>query len=59
MQDSVYEKFMFNLINYKQLKCAYDWNKTNELSLKEFIKQAIEQGADCKRTELCIYKVWG
>ena len=59
MQNNWYEKFMYNLINYKQLKQAYVWNNTNELSLNEFIQKAIDEGAGCKWTELCLHPIYG
>ena len=54
MQDSPYSKFMYNLINYKQLKNGYRWRNDSTLSLNEFIKKAIEEDAGCSWTKKCI-----
>lgn len=54
MSRNWYSNFLFNLINYKQLKCAYIWGKDYTLTLNEFIKKAIDEGAGCKYTQLCI-----
>lgn len=59
MQDSLYSKFMFSLINYKQLKIAYKWGGDYTLSLNEFIKKAIDEGAGCLWTKLCITPLIG
>lgn len=59
MQDSMYSKFMFNLINYKQLRIAYFWGRDFTLSLEEFIQKAIDEGGGCEWTRLCILPVAG
>lgn len=59
MQDSLYSKFMFNLINYKQLKIAYYWGHDFTLSLEEFVQKAIDADAGCTWTKLCIIPVAG
>ena len=56
MQRNWYSKFLFNLINYKQLKSGYVWGKDETLSLNEFIQKAIDEGAGCFYTKLCISK---
>lgn len=56
MQRNWYSIFLFNLINYKQLKCGYVWGNDNTLSLNEFIQKAIDEGAGCFYTKLCISK---
>ena len=59
MQDCWYSKLMYNLINYKQLMRAYEWGRDYTLSLNEFISKAIDEGAGCKWTELCILPIVG
>lgn len=59
MQDSCYSRFMYNLINYKQLRVAYIWGRDFTLSLREFIQKAIDEGAGCEWTKLCILPVIG
>ena len=59
MQDCWYSKFMFNIINYKQLRIAYFWGRDFTLSLEEFIQKAIDEGAGCEWTRLCILPVVG
>ncbi len=59
MLDSLYSKFMFSLINYKQLKIAYKWGGDYTLSLNEFIQKAIDEGAGCLWTKLCITPLIG
>ena len=59
MQDCLYSKFMFNIINYKQLRIAYFWGRDFTLSLEEFIQKAIDEGAGCEWTKLCIIPVVG
>ena len=59
MQGSFYSKFMFNIINYKQLKCAYIWGKDYTLSFEDFVQKALNEGAGCKWTELSLYKYYG
>ncbi len=54
MNKTLYSKFMYNLINYKQLKCAYVWGRDNTLSLNEFIQKAIDENAGCLWTKFCI-----
>lgn len=56
MDKKRYTNFLFNLINYKQLRNAYIWRKDNSLSLNEFIQKAIDEGAGCNYTKLCISK---
>lgn len=59
MQKSAYSMFMYNLINYKQLKNAYIWGKDNTLSLNEFVQKAVDEGAGCFWTEKCINPKFG
>ena len=59
MQDCLYSKFMFNIINYKQLRVAYVWGRDFTLSLEEFIQKAIDEDAGCEWTKLCIIPVVG
>lgn len=54
MQNNLYSGLLFSLINYKQLKNAYEWGKDYTLSLKDFIQKAINEGAGCEYTQLCI-----
>lgn len=56
MQRNWYSNFLFNLINYKQLKCGYVWGRDYSLSLNEFIQKAVDEGAGCFYTRLCISK---
>ena len=49
-----YSNFLFNLINYKQLKNGYIWGNDNTLTLNEFIQKAIDENAGCYYTKLCI-----
>ena len=53
MNESLYSKFMYNLINYKQLRTAYFWGHDFTLSLNEFIDKAISEDAGCYWTKLC------
>ena len=41
MNESLYSKFMYNLINYKQLRTAYFWGHDFTLSLNEFIDKGV------------------
>lgn len=59
MQDCWYSKFMYNIINYKQLRVAYLWGRDFTLSLEEFIQKAIDEGAGCEWTRLSILPVVG
>lgn len=54
MQDCLYSKFMFNLINYKQLRISYFWGRDFTISLEEFMQKAINDGGGCEWTRLCI-----
>lgn len=56
MEKNWYSRFLFNLINYKQLKNAYVWGKDSSLTLNEFIQKAIDKGAGCNYTKRCISK---
>ncbi len=59
MYDSVYSIFMYNLINFKQLRNAYFWGHDFTMSLEEFIEQAINEDAGCIWTRLCIIPYLG
>ena len=53
MDEKFYSKFMFNIINYKQLKTAYFQGRDFSLSLSEFIDYAIKKDAGCISAKLC------
>lgn len=53
MSDTLYSKFMYNLINYKQLKDAYFEGRDFTIDLNEFIHLAIKEDAGCTWTKLC------
>lgn len=59
MDESVYSKFMYNLVNYKQLKTAYFWGRDFTLDLSEFIDLAIRENAGCFWTRLCTIPYFG
>lgn len=52
MDESLYSKFMFNLINYSQLRTAYFNKRDFTLSLNEFLNLAIKENAGCFWTRL-------
>lgn len=54
MYKSLYHKILYNLINYKQLKKAYEWGRDYTLSFNDFVQKAIDDGAGCYWTKLCI-----
>ena len=53
MNHSMYSKFMYNLINYPQLRSAYFRGHDFTISLNEFINRAISENAGCYWTKLC------